>query len=274
MTTGTVAVSPDWLRLREASDAQARSDELVADLDSWLPADRPAVIHDLGCGTGSMGRWLAPKLSGRQHWILYDRDPALLARAAAEPAGPAADGSQVTCQTRQRDITRLQPEDLTRASLITASALLDMMTGEELERFVTTCTDAGCGVLVTISVVGRVELLPADELDDQVQDAFNEHQRRDLGAGSLLGPDAAEAAVAAFTRAGCQVLVRSSPWLLGPGDSELIGQWFTGWLDAACEQRPGLAAATASYRQGRLADLAAARMAVTVHHTDLLVRPR
>ena len=41
------------------------------------------MIHDLGSGTGSMSRWLAPRLPGPQHWVLHDRDADLLARAAA-----------------------------------------------------------------------------------------------------------------------------------------------------------------------------------------------
>ena len=59
------------------------------------------VIHDLGCGTGSMGRWLAPRLPGPQHWVLHDRDADLLAVAADEPPGVAADGAAVTVETRR-----------------------------------------------------------------------------------------------------------------------------------------------------------------------------
>ena len=70
------------------------------------------VIHDLGCGTGAMGRWLAPLLPGPQHWVVHDRDADLLALAAADPPGPAADGAAVTVEPRQSDITRLNPGDL------------------------------------------------------------------------------------------------------------------------------------------------------------------
>ena len=51
------------------------------------PAAR-SVIHDLGCGTGSMGRWLAPLLPGPQHWVVHDRDADLLEVAAADLPGP------------------------------------------------------------------------------------------------------------------------------------------------------------------------------------------
>jgi hypothetical protein len=80
--------------------------------------------------------------------------------------------------------------------------------------------------------------------------------------------------VEGFARLGLDVLVRPSPWLLGPGESELIREWLAGWLAAACEQRPELEAARAAYARRRLAELAAGRLSVTVHHQDLLALPR
>ncbi len=58
------------------------------------------MIHDLGCGTGAMGRWLAPLLRGPQHWVVHDRDADLLVVAAADLPGPAADGAAVTVETQ------------------------------------------------------------------------------------------------------------------------------------------------------------------------------
>ena len=144
MTTEPVRAGSGWLALREAPDAAARSVDLVEELRPGLPVGG-AVIHDLGCGTGSMARWLAARLTGRQHWVLYDRDDELLALAAADPPGAAADGATVTVETLRRDITRLDPEELAGATLVTASALLDMLTLDELERLVATCAAASDG---------------------------------------------------------------------------------------------------------------------------------
>ena len=70
-----------------------------------LPATGRLVIHDLGCGSGGMGRWLAPLLPGPQHWVAHDRDADLLAIAAANLPGPAADGrSCVTVEPKHSDI--------------------------------------------------------------------------------------------------------------------------------------------------------------------------
>ena len=274
MIAGQVRVGPAWLALREPADAAARAADLVERVRPRLPTGTRAVIHDLGCGTGSMARWLAPRLTGAQHWIMYDRDADLLGRAARDGPGEAADGAAVTVQTRQRDITRLDPGELAGASLITASALLDMLTADELERLVGACAGAGCPVLLTISVVGRVELTPADPLDERIAAAFDAHQRRTTGERRLLGPDAVGAAVDAFTRLGAEVLVRPSPWRLGASDTALTAEWFTGWVGAACDQQPELTAAAAGYARRRGADAAAGRMGVTVHHHDLLARPR
>jgi trans-aconitate methyltransferase len=273
MTSGQARASSDWLTLREPADAAARAADLVAELRSVLPADGLVAVRDLGCGTGSMARWLAGQLSGPQHWVMFDRDDELLTLAGTDRPDTAADGAPVTIETRQRDITRLAPEELAGASLITASALLDMLTAAELERLVGACVRAGCPVLIALSVTGHVDLEPADPFDRRVADAFNAHQRRSTAAGTLLGPDAFAAAVHAFTRLGVEVAVRPSPWRLGLGQAALAGEWFTGWLSAACEQRPELHAEALGYARRRLAEAAAGRLSVTVHHQDLLARP-
>ncbi|GAA4734080.1 class I SAM-dependent methyltransferase [Phytohabitans rumicis] len=252
-----MAFSPTWLALREPADADARALSL---LEPLLGA-APKVIRDLGCGTGSMGRWLAGRLPGPQHWVLYDADPDLLALAAAGlPAG-------VSVETRQADVTRLTATDLAGADLVTASALLDLLTRAELDRLVEACAGAGCPALLTISVTGRVELTPADPLDASIEAAFNEHQRRRTGGRDLLGPDAVDAAAAAFTRLGMAVRVAPSPWRLGPARADLAAEWLRGWVGAAVEQRPELAGpAAAAYLSRRLAD----GFAAVVHHSDLL----
>lgn len=262
-------VTPEWLALREPADAAARATDLVKSVRHRLAGRTRLVIHDLGSGTGSMGRWLAPRLPGPQHWVMHDRDADLLDRAKAEMTGTAADGTAITVETRQSDITRLMLDDLGDTALITASALLDMLTADEIERVVAACAAVGCPTLLTISVIGRVEFTPADPLDAEIAEAFNAHQRRTTGGRSLLGPDAVDATVGAFRRRGATVLTRPSPWRLGGDQAELISEWCTGWLAAACEQRPDLAGPAMAYAARRRADVAAGRLGIVVEHTDL-----
>jgi hypothetical protein len=268
-----IRVSPNWLALREPADAEARARDLAEALELASPSSDPKVIHDLGCGTGSMGRWLAPLLAGPQHWVLHDRDADLLTLAAADAPGPAADGAPVTVEAKRTDLDRVQVRDLSGATLITASALLDMLTADEMDRLVGLCLGVGCPILLTLSVVGSVEITPTDPLDRRVAAAFDAHQRRTTERGRLLGPDAVDFAAQAFRRLGAEVLVRPSPWRLGPEHSALAAEWFTGWVGAACEQEPELAAECEPYARRRLDQASAGDLAVTVGHADLLVLP-
>jgi SAM-dependent methyltransferase len=274
MTHEGTRVSERWLALREPADAAARSPDLVEELGRHLPATGHRVIHDLGCGTGAMGRWLAPLMPGPQHWVAYDRDPDLLALAAGKLPGPAADGAAVSVEAKQTEITRLHPGELAGATLITASALLDLLTEVELAGLVSVCVSAGCPALLTLSVVGRVDLAPADALDRLIAAAFDAHQRRTTERGRLLGPDAVAAATSEFGRLGAEVLVRSSPWRLAASQAELAAEWLAGWVEAACEQQVDLASEVGDYTRQRLAEARAGQLTVTVEHADLLVLPR
>jgi len=135
------------------------------------------------------------------------------------------------------------------------------------------CAGAGCPVLLALSVTGRVRWDPADPLDSRVAAAFDAHQRRTTPRGRLLGPDGAEAAAAGFRRLGAEVIVRQTPWQLGAADTGLAAEWLAGWVGAACEQEPELAADAALYRRRRQGDVEARRLAVSVGHADLLVLP-
>lgn len=280
MTGGITTVSSSrfaagWLTLREPADAAARATELLDPLRDYLariPTSR-LVIRDLGCGTGALGRWLAGRLGGQQHWILHDRDPDLLAHAGSSAIGATADGGRVTREIRQGDVTELCATDLAGTSLVAASALLDLLTGSEVEGLARTCAAAGCPALLTLSVTGQVELTPSHPLDAEVAAAFDAHQRRTIGERRLLGPDAPAAATEAFERHGTLVHSRPSPWRLDTGQSALAAEWLRGWVGAACEQRPDLARYAADYLRQRQAACAAGELRVVVHHVDLLALP-
>jgi hypothetical protein len=260
-----VRVSPEWLRLREPADAAARSAELAELLGRHLASAGPLEIHDLGGGSGAMGRWLAPRLPGPQHWVVHDRDADLLELAVADAPGQAADGAPVTVAARRSDVTGLTRAELAGASLVTASALLDLLTADELARMLLSC--AGCPMLLALTVVGRVTLTPEERLDARMGAAFNAHQRR----SGLLGPGAVAAAVDELRGTGAEVLVRPSSWRLDGAHAGLVAEWLGGWVAAACEQEPALAEEAGAYRDRRQAQAAAGELEVMVDHADLLV---
>ncbi|WP_433462784.1 SAM-dependent methyltransferase [Spirillospora sp. CA-128828] len=257
--------APSWLALREGADATARAAELLDPLRAALPPDEPLVIWDLGCGTGSLGRWLSGRLRGPQHWILHDHDAALLDRAGGN-AYVTADGLPATIETRQGDLGSLRASDLVGASLVTASALLDVLTAAEIEAI---AAATPCPALLTLSVVGRVRLSPSEPLDAEFAAAFDAHQRR----AGLLGPDAVGAMTEAFGRRGASVQTRPSPWRLGPGQAPLTAEWLRGWVAAAVEQEPGLSPFADDYLGRRIAECVAGRLTVEVRHVDLLALP-
>ncbi|MFJ6675981.1 class I SAM-dependent methyltransferase [Actinosynnema sp. NPDC091369] len=255
--------APEWLSLREKADAEARALDLVDRLRKIVLNRSPLVVRDLGCGTGSLGRWLAGRLGGPQHWVLHDRDPRLLSIAAATVSG-------VTIETHEGDVTGMTGADLAGTSLVTASALLDLLTAEEVDGLAGACVDAGCPALFTLSVVGRVEFDPAEALDADFAAAFDAHQRRVVDGRRLLGPDAVDVAVAAFERRGAEVTTSPSPWRLGPEQAALAGEWLRGWVGAAVEQDPRLAAGAPAYVRRKLEH----GPRVVVGHADLLAVPR
>jgi SAM-dependent methyltransferase len=89
----------DWLTLREPFDHAARSVALAQRLADRLPK-RPRLL-ELGAGTGSLFRWLAPIIGRGQDWILVDADAALLEDAFGRTAAWA----------RQRGFAASAPND-------------------------------------------------------------------------------------------------------------------------------------------------------------------
>ena len=83
---------------------------------------------------------------------------------------------------------------------MTASALLDLLTADEVDALADACVAAGCPALLTLSVTGSVGFFPSEPLDAVFAAAFDAHQRRTVDGRRLLGPDAGAAAESAFDR--------------------------------------------------------------------------
>ena len=266
-----IPVSAEWLARRERADGRSRSAALAAEATAMMSP--PIVVHDLGSGTGSMMRWLAPQLPGPQTWVLHDWNPELLEHAVLESAADAS-GRSVLARTNVEQVALMDEDALAGASLITSSALLDVLTRAEIEAIVRACVAARAPALFSLSVTGRVRLDPDDAGDRVFEAAFNDHQRRADGGRRLLGPDAVDTAAALFAAAGWSVRIADTPWHLDTSDRGLLEEWLHGWVTAAAEARGALREWAEEYLRTRAAQAARGSLRVRVDHRDLLAWPR
>ena len=265
-------VSGDWLALREPEDAGARSLELAL-AAAELFTDGPMVVHDLGSGTGSMMRWLAPVLPGPQTWFLHDWSAQLTERAIEQARPSDRHNAEISVFSRTGNLVDLSPEDLTGASLVTASALLDVLTSPEIHTIVGACVAAHTPALFSLSVTGGVQLDPPDERDTAFENAFNAHQLRQANGRRQLGRHGAPIASGLFAEAGWQVRQATTLWRLDHRHPGLLSEWFSGWVDAAVQQMPQLRDEADRYRQDRLAQIERGELSALVDHVDVLAWP-
>ena len=253
--------SADWLALREPADHAARSAALTRALLEELPLDRPLRILDLGAGSGSNLRYLTTEPKIRSEWLLVDHDPSLLAGVQQTP------GVEVRCL----DLASLDDRRIFAGrDLVTASALLDLVSESWLTTLAERCAEAGAAVLFALSYDGRIVCSPEDGQDAAIVALVNAHQRTDKGFGRALGPDATDVAARCFTERGYRVRRERSDWILPPASAELQRQLIDGWAQAAIDMAPERAAIINDWRTRRLAHVDANRSEIIVGHEDLL----
>jgi SAM-dependent methyltransferase len=297
--TASDGFSADWLSLRESFDSDARNVaarrmRLVERLQQWrLGLTRPWRIIDLGCGTGSNLRWLAPRLGGAQQWLAVDHDVALLNAWPSvfdDIGAPLLDGapdlaqvarwplpsSAVEIVRRQLDLAQhLEALPWHSADLVTASALIDLVGQDWLRRLVAHCSAAQAGLLLTLSVDGRHQWHPADRDDDWLSHSFAAHQQRDKGFGPALGARAVPELVQLLRQAGYRVMQARSDWQVGgrahPHGQHLMAAMVDGLAEAVREQLPESSERADSWHARRMAMALQARL--TVGHIDVLALP-
>jgi hypothetical protein len=234
----------------------------------------------------------------RQHWNCVDQDVQLLARLpvrVADWAGRTGLGLRQTGDalelagagwsarvcTRQLNLAaEIDDLPLSEGALVTASALLDLVSAAWLDRLLRRCRDAGCALLFALTYDGRCELYPSLDGDAEVIALVNRHQRTDKGFGSALGPDAAAEAEARCVALGYRVRSAESDWRIGADAPALQAALIRGWHAAALElveagSAPGaLSRGTLeTWRAARLLEVEAGRSRLRVGHRDLLALP-
>lgn len=281
--------SQDWLALREPADRRARSTALARQVCAQVAGVGLTAVVDLGAGTGANCRWLMPHGTAEQCWRLVDHDGALLsavgprmrAWAAAQGGSVEAGGEVLVVRAATRvcrlDLVRreLVPFDATVVAdchLVTAAALLDLVSDAWVCTVAEACRASGAAALFALSYDGRIDCFPSESDDGRVRALVNRHQRTDKGFGPALGPDAAPAAARAFGAVGYHVERRRSDWVL-THEAQLQRELLEGWAGAAAEMAPAEADRIATWLRTRLGHVDAARSVIRVGHEDLAAWP-
>ena len=263
----------EWLSLREAADWAARSHTVFERARAALPARGPIRVLDLCTGSGSNLRYLMDRLPDGQDWLVIDRDQALLDELSVRLHAWLAGRRELHCnvETRQMNLSTLEEGIFTGRHLVTASALLDLVSEEWLRLLAARCRSVGAVALFTITYTGRSTCDPIEPEDDLVLELFNRHQKTDKGLGGpAAGPDASAAAERAFTGAGYRVERAPSNWTIEPDARAFQRQLIDGWAGAASEIAPAQAGLIADWHSRRMAHVEAGRSRLVVHHDDLV----
>ena len=233
--------SIEWLNLREASDHKARDRHLLKTAANWLNdlKSKDKVIVDLGSGTGSTIRGLQryTTLAPSIQWRLVDNDPDLLAEAVHRHS------EEYSIESFLVDLSATQKLPLESVSLITASALLDLVSSNFIRDLCQLIKEKNegrpLGFYSALNYDGCIKWTPFHPLDAAILMNFNTDQRRDKGFGPALGPDATDFLKTQFHSSKFQCLSAKSPWLLGSADYLLTESLING-ISGVAIQTDGL----------------------------------
>jgi hypothetical protein len=290
-----------WLALREPFDLAGRAaawpaiaavcDDLC--IRATQRAQPRLAVIDLACGIGANVRALAPRIGGWQQWQLIDHDPALLAEVPNAMARWAmACGYQFQADSGPQGALRIDGPalrlevvsscvDLARncdaiafgqADLVTASALLDLVSAQWVDALVDRVRASGAAWLWPLNVDGRIDWDPVDKDDPLVHQLFDLHQRRDKGFGLALGPNAVPHLRQRLAAADSTVLQARSDWIIdgaqgGTGAPAMLAAMIAGMADAAIEQRPDATDVVRAWQARRMAGAQHTRL--MVGHLDV-----
>ena len=269
---GQPTVDPDWLAARTSADTSARAatlSSLLPELIDYLSGTRGRhgvlKIIDLGAGTGANQRWLAPRLPFQQRWIHLDHDP-VISRTLPLPLP----NDTMIIDAGVETLGRLLASHSTDQHLVTCSALLDVLTMDQLDAVCRAVIDYQVPAFLSLTVTGTLSLTPVNSHDQLLQNAFNDHQKR----AGRPGPHAATLAVDALCAGGFTVRTQETTWqLTASSDAALVDQLLQERLEAAVAHDPTLAAVASAWFELRRSQLASGTLLIKVGHLDILALP-
>ena len=189
----------------------------------------------------------------------------------ADPADPADPADRADPADPVDPAHGLDAMPFAGVHLVTASALLDLVSARWLDALVARCAAAGAAVWWALTVDDRITWTPSDPDDALVLAQFHAHQRRDKGFGPALGGAAAGHAAKRLAEAGYRVIRTATDWQVdgsrGATDLPMLQAMVEGIAAAAAEQAPALAERATRWQARKLERLDALRL--QVGHTDV-----
>lgn len=255
--------SPEWLSLREPIDHRSRNQDLQAQVINYLAKIKTVYpgsvrLTDLGSGTGSNLRALAPHLSAVQHWTLTDYDLELLhtarntllawadseiahnplrstvaTSAEIKPLSIIKENKKIIVEFRCVDLNKDYRTILDEpADIITAAAFFDLVAEPWLSKF---CAYLSKPLYTVLTYDGIEIWSPPEIMDVDILKVFHQHQITDKGFGSALGPAASNRMQSLLQDFHFNTVCASSPWVLNDHDHNLIEQLAIGTAGAVRE---------------------------------------
>jgi hypothetical protein len=267
--------SAQWLGLREPVDHRSRNQALQVQVINYLAQVKtvyPGSVHvtDLGSGTGSNLRALAPHLNSIQYWTLVDYDQTLL-HIARSTLLAWADSEIESAQTSSTQVKTLSIRKLNKtiivkfkcvdllndyqavlnepSDLITAAAFFDLVAKPWLTKF---CASLSKPLYTVLTYDGNEKWSPPELIDADILKAFHQHQRTDKGFGSALGPTASECLQSLLRDQQFTTVCAPSPWILNHQDSALIQQLSIGTAEAVREMASLAVTSVNQWEQSRM----------------------
>jgi hypothetical protein len=267
--------SAQWLGLREPVDHRSRNQALQVQVINYLAQVKtvyPGSVHvtDLGSGTGSNLRALAPHLNSIQYWTLVDYDQTLL-HIARSTLLAWADSEIESAQTSSTQVKTLSIRKLNKtiivkfkcvdllndyqavlnepSDLITAAAFFDLVAKPWLTKF---CASLSKPLYTVLTYDGNEKWSPPELIDADILKAFHQHQRTDKGFGSALGPTASECLQSLLSDQQFTTVCAPSPWILNHQDSALIKQLSIGTAEAVREMASLAVTSVNQWEQSRM----------------------
>lgn len=266
-----------WLDAREPEDLASRCKSIIRTIDRHFCGFEQLNILDIGCGTGSTMRAVLPYLTSVQHWNFVDHNSELLDLARHRNT-KFIDNTPHTMKFQQQNLAENYDYICEKKHIVTASALLDLVSKDWLHGLVGKLNECSCSFYGAHTVSGMIEIVPGNKMDDEIFAAFHLHHQTDKGFGPALGQDANHCAKSAFENQGYVTHVSRYQWgtqnILTENRRDLYPQFVTGIADAVMETGLVNIANLQEWQSDRLSSFLNGIGEIRVVQEDLLAIPK